>query len=490
MTSAESKKHYHLGGQTLRIPRKLHAINRQRLTTELQSKDQNGAFVVLHGGESDTQYCSDKEIVFRQESYFHWMFGVKEPDCFGALEVSTGKSILFMPRLPDAYVVWMGKIHPNEHFKDEYVVDEIYYTDEIAAILEKKGATKLLTLTGLNTDSDKMTREAAFDGISNFKVNNKLLHPIISELRVFKTPLEIEVLRYTNKISSEAHKEVMKHIRPGMKEYQLESLFQHYVYARGGCRHVAYTCIAATGNNCATLHYGHAGAPNDQTINDGDMCLFDMGGEYYCYTSDITCSFPVNGKFTEKQKPIYNAVLKASRAVMGACKPGVSWRDMHLLADRIILEELINVGILKGDVEEMLAQRICSLFMPHGMGHFLGLDVHDVGGYPDGHERSSEAGLKSLRTIRTLQESMVLTVEPGIYFIEAILRQALSDPARACYFVQEILEQYYGFGGVRIEDDIVITATGMEVLTDVPRTVEEIEQHMALGRESNEKVLL
>ena len=124
-------------------------------------------------------------------------------------------------------------------------------------------------------------------------------------------------------MSSEAHIEVMKSVRPGMTEYQLESIFKHYCYYNGGARHMSYTCICGSGENGAVLHYGHAGAPNEKTIQDGDMCLFDMGCEYYCYSSDITCSFPSNGKFTPDQRMIYEAVLKANRAVMAACKPGI-----------------------------------------------------------------------------------------------------------------------------------------------------------------------
>lgn len=126
----------------------------------------------------------------------------------------------------------------------------------------------------------------------------------------------------------------MRTVRPGMKEYQLESLFLHHCYSEGGARHVCYTCIAATGENSAVLHYGHAGAPNTRTLHEGDMCLFDMGCEYSCYCSDITCSFPVSGKFSDKQRLIYQAVYHANKAVMKAVKPGVSWIDMHLLAER------------------------------------------------------------------------------------------------------------------------------------------------------------
>lgn len=197
-----------------------------------------------------------------------------------------------------------------------------------------------------------------FDGIGLFTVNNQVLYPVISELRVFKTPLELDVLRYTNKLSSKAHIEVMRQIRPGMKEYQLESIFKHHCYYEGGSRLVSYTCICASGENGAVLHYGHAGAPNNRTVQNGDITLFDMGCEYYCYASDITCSFPVNGKFTDDQKLIYNAVLKSSRAVMAVVKPGVSWVDMHLLADRVHLEELKKHGLLRGNVDEMMEKRL------------------------------------------------------------------------------------------------------------------------------------
>ena len=128
------------------------------------------------------------------------------------------------------------------------------------------------------------------------------------------------------------------------------------------------------------LHYGHAAAPNEKKIGPSDLCLFDMGAEYYCYASDITCTFPSNGKFTPQQKVAYEATLRANRAVLDAIQPGVSWVEMHLLADRIILEDLTKAGILKGDINEMLEHRISAIFFPHGLGHFLGIDTHDVGG--------------------------------------------------------------------------------------------------------------
>jgi len=474
------------GNQTLSIPMKLYADNRRRLCELLRPKiPSDNAVVLLQGGESQTHHCSDKEMLFRQESYFHWAFGVEEPDFYGAIHVKSGRGILFVPRLPDSYAVWMGKLQKCEDFKQKYLVNEVYYVDEISKALKDLKADPLLLLNGLNTDSGKKSRPAAFDGIAEFKVNHDLLHREIVECRVVKTKAELEALRYTSKVSCEAHKEVMRRIRPGMKEYQMESIFLHYCYFYGGCRHASYTCICGSGNNSSVLHYGHAGAPNDCSIQDGDMCLFDMGAEYACFTSDITCSFPANGKFTKDQRAIYEAVLKANRTVLSTIKPGVSWLDMHNLAVKIILEALVKIGLLVGNVEDMMAAHLEAIFMPHGLGHFMGLDVHDVGGYAEGTpERPSGPGARCLRTARTLQEGMVLTIEPGLYFIDVLLDQALADPQQSRFFVREVLERFRNFGGVRIEDDVAITADGAELLSSfVPRTVEAIEALMAEGRQ-------
>uniref|UniRef100_A0AAZ3P9W0 Xaa-Pro dipeptidase n=1 Tax=Oncorhynchus tshawytscha TaxID=74940 RepID=A0AAZ3P9W0_ONCTS len=483
---------YWLGKDTLRVSAALFAENRRRLCQGMKATDGVApkSVVVLQGGEQKQRYCTDTDMLFRQESFFHWAFGVTEADCYGAIDVDTGKSILFVPKLPESYATWMGEIHPREYFKEKYTVDEVQYTCDVMGLV----IVLCFFQRGQNTDSGSTCREASFEGISQFQVNNTLLHPVIVECRLTKTDMELEVLRYTNRISSEAHKEVKtcrtdRHtchrgrrtscVRSLMSVLFCCSLFQHYCYSHGGMRHTSYTCICGTGNNGSVLHYGHAGAPNDKTIDDGDMCLFDMGGEYYCYSSDITCSFPANGKFTPDQKAIYEAVLKSSRAVMAAIKPEVKWTEMHRLADRVHLEELVKIGILHGSVEDMLKVHMGSVFMPHGLGHLLGIDVHDVGGYPEGIERVNEPGLKSLRMGRLVQERMVLTVEPGIYFINHLLDQALANPAQSCFINNEVLTRFRSFGGVRIEDDIAVTASGMELLTCVPRTVEEIEAFMA-----------
>ncbi|XP_043278048.1 xaa-Pro dipeptidase isoform X2 [Venturia canescens] len=478
--------YYSMGDHTLKVPMSLFRKNRDRLIARLRETPDvpaAGAVVLLQGGSEVPFNDTDINHEFRQESFFQWCFGVEEPDCMGAIDVTTGNSILLVPKLPKEYEVWCGKLKTLDDFKARYGVDEIYYNCDVESLMHQLNAKMILTLYGLNSDSNLLSREATYEGIKQSQVNNKILYPVICECRVIKTSEELEVLRYVAKVSSDAHKVVMRNVRHNFTEFQAEALFKHYVYSIGGCRHVSYTCICGSGHNGSYLHYGHAGAPNNKIIKDGDMCLFDMGGNYCGYAADITCSFPANGKFTENQKIVYNAVLNARNAVMSAARPGVNWSDMHLLANKVMLQSLKEGNILRGEIDDMIEAGLNEVFQPHGLGHFLGLDVHDVGGYlPGNPERSAMPGIRRLRTARTLQAGMVLTIEPGCYFINVLLDSALANPEQNKFIVSERLEQFRGSGGVRIEDDVLITEDGVENFTSVPRTVKEIEEWMAEGR--------
>ncbi|KAE8637453.1 hypothetical protein CSA_004486 [Cucumis sativus] len=388
------------------VPVELYVTNRQKLLNSFRQHLSDSSrplqgIVLLQGGDERTRYDTDHLELFRQESYFAYLFGVIEPGFYGAIGIDT-------------------------------------------------------FVTDLNT-----------------------LHPILTECRVFKSELELALIQFANDISSEAHVQVMRNVKVGMKEYQLESLFLHHTYMYGGCRHCSYTCICATGDNSAVLHYGHAAAPNDRTLEDGDIALFDMGAEYQFYGSDITCSFPVNGKFTSDQSLIYNAVLKAHDAVILVMKPGINWVEMHKLAEKIILESLIEGSVLVGDVMDMMAARLGAVFMPHGLGHFLGIDTHDPGGFLQGLGRPEEPGLSSLRTVRDLKEGMVITVEPGCYFIDALLDPALKNSKTSKFFNVEAVNKFRGSGGVRIESDLLVTANGCRNMTNCPRETWEIEAVMA-----------
>ncbi|GMS94365.1 hypothetical protein PENTCL1PPCAC_16540, partial [Pristionchus entomophagus] len=474
---------FDLGPNTLHVKASLFVENRRRLVASLRGKVPAKSVVVLQGGLDEQRYNTDmKDLPFRQESYFFWAFGVHESECYAAIDVDSGRSILFPPRLTPDFEIWEGKINGEDWFKQKYVVEEVHFNDAtmIQDTLVAMGAAQLLCLKAENSDSGNTLLPANFVGIEKFAVNDSVLYPVMAELRVFKTDEELEVLRYASKIASDAHKAAMAHIKPGMYEYQLESIFRHTSYYTGGCRHLAYTCVAASGCNSSILHYGHANAPNNKQVKDGDMCLFDMGPEYNCYASDVTTSFPANGKFTDRQKLVYNAVLDANRTVFKEATPGVRWTAMHELAEKVILQHLKEAGLVVGDVDEMVQARVGAVFMPHGLGHLVGLDVHDVGAYlGDATPRSTLPGLASLRCTRTLQERMVITIEPGCYFIDTLLDAAFADEKLNKYFVKEKVNEFRGQGGVRIEDDVIIWAKGNENMSQVPRTVEEIEAFMA-----------
>ena len=406
-----------LGQDNYRVPLQLFQENRSKLAKKLlKTSDNNTKFyIVLQGGKSPQRYDTDHEPIFRQESYFWYLTGVKEPDCSIVLEISgndadpTIRTTLLIPKLPESYATIMGHIKTCEEWKNEYGVDQVLFTERLQSYLEEQTTStgqRILLLQGLNTDSDTMYQELIPTFLEESQVMKPFLDydtlfPILAECRVIKSPLELALLEHVSQVSSFAHTYVMRNTRPGMYEYQCESLFKHYTYYNYGSRLQSYTSICGCGPNAAVLHYGHTGEPNSRKIASDDNCLFDMGAEYQCYASDITCSFPASGKFSPKYQPIYEAVLNAQRAVIAMIEPGVSWVDCHERAELEILKGLYKIGIVvlpkgkngttdeeekknnnNGDKDHELDEtiietlkelvhnhRLGAVFMPHGLGH-------------------------------------------------------------------------------------------------------------------------
>jgi len=508
----------------------LYEVNRARVVQSMLEQLEDGGvsggsltkgLILLEGGKQTTRYDTDHEPVFRQESYFHYLFGASQySDCYGVLSLPEGEATLFVPTWGVETETVCGPSPEFERVKAELGVERVLGVGELKSFVEREmkrleeddegtaasdGAVnggdqeekkngekasslsvpKLFLLKGLNTDSGNFAAPAHFAGIEKYKDvrDEETLFKCIAECRVTKSPAEINLMRYTNWISSMAHVGVMRACKPGMMEYQLESLFQHHTYTYGGCRHVSYTCICACGPSANVLHYGHAGRPNARMLASTDMALLDMGTEYHCYASDITCSFPVSGTFTDDQLSIYESVLAAQVRVIRDLKPGVSWLHMHQNAEREILKGLVKCGVLTTAgtddiakaIEEMMDAELGAIFMPHGMGHLIGIDTHDVGGYAAGTpERSSRPGLKKLRTARIMEEGMVITVEPGCYFIDPLLDMALSNDKQNIYLDKDRLKDFRGFGGVRLEDNVRVTVAGCENLTMCPRKAVEV----------------
>ncbi|KAK3018434.1 hypothetical protein RJ639_004251, partial [Escallonia herrerae] len=287
------------------VPMELHVANRVKLVESLRqhlslsSRPLHG-FVFLQGGEEKNRYCTDHVELFRQESYFAYLFGVREPGFYGAIDIATGNSILFAPRLSQEYAVWLGEIKPLTYFKDRYMVSMAFYTDEIVKVLHEQCQQSeqplLFLLHGLNTDSNLFSKPAEFEGIEKFETDLGSLHPILTECRVLKTDMELAVIQFANDISSEAHVEIWTaagSVVGGLHRRVEVSRGRDVVSGSGGGGYEEsksrYEGVSA-GNS--VLHYGHAAAPNERTLQDGDMALLDMGAEFNFYGSDITCSFP------------------------------------------------------------------------------------------------------------------------------------------------------------------------------------------------------
>jgi Xaa-Pro dipeptidase len=340
----------------------------------------------------------------------------------------------------------------------------------------------VFVLQGTNTDTGaEVSAPALPEG--TYALDTTALHTALVEARVFKTVGEQRMLREANAIGSEGLLATMAGTVPGWRESQAEALFGYYAKFVGGARYWPYGPIAASGPRCAVLHYGHSALPNDQVVADGDMCLYDMGCEAFGFGSDITVTFPANGKFTPEQAAIYNIVWASHQAVLAQIKPGCHWPSMHQLAYSIIGQGLLDLGVLKGNLADILEANIVSLFMPHGLGHLIGLETHDVGGYPATQpevKRAERFGHRSVRCGRTLEANMTLTIEPGCYFNRTLIDVAMGDE-RAHFFDAAKVEQYTPVGGVRLEDNVLVTQTGNESFTYVPRTVEEVELACAGG---------
>lgn len=399
---------------------------------------------------------NDTNFRFRQDSDFLYLTGFDEPESIAVIRSSGAPryTMFVRPRDPEREI-WDGRRAGVEGARAQFGADESFpivsFDEKLHEILD--GAEKLYYRLGVDRDLDeRIVRE-----ISRMRaINRKPIHPprtiidpatIVHEMRVLKSSDEIELMQRAADIAADAHVEAMKSVRHGMKEYQVEALLER-VFRERGASGPAYTSIVGAGANATTLHYIN----NDGELHDGDLLLIDAGAEYQGYASDITRTFPINGRFTKPQREIYDLVLKAQKACVELVRPGVTHEQIKQHSIEILTEGMVELGLLKGEPEELIKEKKYEQFYMHGLGHMLGIDVHDVGLYYYG------------QTSRALEPGVVMTVEPGLY---------VSPDTK------DIPEQYLGIG-VRIEDDVLCTANGPRVLTTrVPKDAEEIETLMA-----------
>jgi Xaa-Pro aminopeptidase len=400
----------------------------------------------------------DVEHIYRQDSDFYYLTGFSEPDSIAVLIPGRKEAeyILFCRESDPKKEIWAGKMAGLEGAVDEFFADDAFPTSDMEDILpgliENKDRIYMAMgkLPELDQKMGEWIRHIREKGRSGVRAPLEFvdLEHHVHDLRLYKSRTEISTMRKAAKISAAAHKQLMKTCQPDMMEYQLAVEFS-YQCGMNGAVEQAYTTIVGGGNNACVLHY----ITNSGSLKSGDLVLIDAGCEVSCYASDITRTFPVNGVFSEPQRALYQVVLDAQKAAIKKVKPGGHWNEPHLAATKEIVKGLVKLGILKGEVNALIKKESYKQFFMHRTGHWLGMDVHDVGDYKVGN------------SWRVLEAGMILTVEPGIYIPEGS---------------KGVAKKWWGIG-IRIEDDVLVTKSGCDVLSkDVPKEIEEVEALCAL----------
>jgi len=444
----------------------------------LRGKMKNGLALFPGNTESPMNYPANT-YHFRQDSDFLYFFGLDIPGFAGLLDFDTGKDRIFGNDFDMDDIIWMG---PQPTVKDlalkcgvtetapiskleEIVKDALSKKRTIHFLPPYRGETKMMLASLLKENPCQM----------NTMASPALIKAVVS-MRSIKEKAEIDEIEKAVDIAYEMHVTAMKMCRPGVKEQDIFGTIEGLALAKGGG--TAFPIILSI--NGQTLHNHYHG----NILKKGKMMVTDAGAETNLhYSSDITRTTPVGGQFSKMQEEIYEIVLKANTEAIKAAKPGVSNRDIHFLACRIIASGLNELGLMNGNVDEAVEAGAHALFMPHGIGHMMGLDVHDMEalgenyvGYNDEIKRSDKFGLAFLRFALPYQPGHVFTVEPGCYFIPELISQWKSEGKYRDFINYDRIGKYISIGGIRIEDDVLITEKGHKVLgKPIPKTVKEIE---------------
>jgi Xaa-Pro aminopeptidase len=428
-----------------------YAKRRKQLMQKIGSKG-----IVILTSSPQLRRNGDSDHAYRQHSDLYYLTGFDEPEAVAILapKRKEGEFILFNRVRDRDREIWDGARAGQEGARKQFGADEAHPFTDLEKLLPDllEGREHIHYAIGLDKAFDKIVLGAL--NKMRGKIRNGLMPPMalvdisdtVHEMRLIKSPAEINLMRKAAQISAQAHARAMQFCKPGVNEYQLEAEIMHE-FQKNGARYPAYTCIVGSGANTCILHY----IANDQVIKNGALVLIDAGAEYKNYAADITRTFPANGKFSPEQRQIYDIVLRAQLAGIKMVKAGALWPRIQEAILQVITEGLVKTGILKGKVKDLIAKQAYLPFYMHKSGHWLGLDVHDAGPY------------RINGKWRKLKPGMVLTVEPGIY-ISADIRG--------------VHKRWHNIG-VRIEDDVLVTAKGNEILSrGVPKTIAEIESLM------------
>jgi len=453
-------------------------IDRRR---QLRTHIKGGIVVFLSNNEASMNYKSNT-YRYRQDSSFNYFFGLKLPELVGVIDLDENKEILFGDDYTLDDIIWMGNQPTISELAAKCGISLTQKAGELSTFIENamsKGR-KIHFLPPYRTDNQIFLHKLtgiALDEVKN-NASVELIKAVVA-LRNTKRPEEIDEMEKICTLGALMHWSMMKHCKAGKMERELAGLIEGLALMEGNG--VSFPVILS--QNGETLHNHN----HEQMLEDGRLLLVDAGAESVSgYSSDYTRTFPVSGKFTTKQREIYEIVLKANMESIAMAKPGLRYFDVHLNATTIIAEGLTQLGLMKGNPKDAAKEGAHALFMPHGLGHSIGLDVHDMEdlgenyvGYDENTQRSTIFGHASLRFGKELKPGYMLTDEPGIYFIPQLIDQWEKEGKFTNYINYSKVREYIGFGGIRIEDDILITPEGCRVLgVPLAKTVSEIEDLM------------
>jgi Xaa-Pro aminopeptidase len=450
---------------------------RQKLKNQLHS----GIALFLGNVETPMNY-PDNTFPFRQDSSFLYFFGIDHPHLAGLIDFESGEEIIFGNEVEIEDIIWMGNLESIADKAAKAGVKKVLPYDKLHEVIAKATTAKRKVhfLPPYRHENMILLSELVNLPVNELKKNASIdLIKAVVALRSVKEPWEIEEIENCEEIAWQMHVTSMKMAKPGVYEYQIAGRIQSIALEMNGS--LSFPIILSM--NGQILHnHSHA-----NKLVEGRMMVTDAGAESAMhYATDLTRTVPVGGKFSQRQKEIYEIVLNANNTATSLMKPGVFNRDVHLATAKVIASGLKEVGLMKGNIDEAVAAGAHTLFFPHGLGHMMGLDVHDMEdlgenyvGYDEEIQRSTQFGTAYLRLGRRLQPNFVLTNEPGIYFIPALIDKFRSEGKFLDFVNYDKVETYKNFGGIRIEDDILITSNGARILGKrVPVTVVEIEETM------------
>jgi len=456
------------------FPKKVYTERRERLKSAIQT-----GLILLLGHEESPMNYQDNQYPFRQDSSFLYFYGLDSPDLAAVIDLEEDKETIFGSDLTVDELIWRGPQPPLREKCEEVGVRETAPPGKLLVKL-RKALQQGRTIHFLPQHRpENLLRLEQLLGIHASQipdyVSEALIKAVVAQ-RSIKSQDEIRQIEAALDITHEMHLEAMKISRPGMYEREVAGAMEGIALSRGG-RLAFPTIFSIHGETLHNHFYGNK-------MNEGDLVVNDSGAETPLhYASDITRTFPVSSKFAERQKEIYAIVLSAQESAIEAVKPGVEFRSIHRLACSVLTSGLKDVGLIKGDVEEAVQAGANTLFFPCGLGHMIGLDVHDMEslgedyvGYTDTIRRDPAFGWSSLRLAKALEPGFVITVEPGLYFIPELIERWKAEKKYPEFINYDMLDEYKSFGGVRLEDDVLVLEDGHRILGKrIPKAIEEVE---------------